>query len=188
MGNTAAAIPGSVSRFRHGDVLVKVRNHSTAIVRRIGLGTQSRTDRSPERTAPVDIPLVELDWREFGHRLRDARRRQGLTQEQAARAAGLSHRTWVRLENGQRRQFAAEHAFSAAAAVGISARLAASILFPSEEEGIGRQHLAQIEAVLDAAAELVKAAPEHSALPLELSRSLLHTARTWTLENTPHGG
>lgn len=44
---------------------------------------------------------MEIDWKACGQRIRDARRRKGMTQERLAKAAAISANSIRRIEHGQ---------------------------------------------------------------------------------------
>jgi DNA-binding XRE family transcriptional regulator len=64
------------------------------------MNTLSDDERADDVEAPEDA-AVDAALQRFGKRLRQARERAGMTQADAARAAGTTQGSWSKLENGQ---------------------------------------------------------------------------------------
>ena len=82
----------------------------------------------------MDAHLVIQSHRDFGARLRAARRERQLTQAQAAVLAGVGVRLWNEAENGRRAQVGLETALRMLQAVGFEVRLALQVVRSGDEE------------------------------------------------------
>jgi transcriptional regulator with XRE-family HTH domain len=109
-------------------------------------GDESGRKDAPEPQAPrlPDVPLPSvldpdapaIDWAYYGRRLREERTRQRFSQQLAAERAGVSYRTWSRIENGEGHDGSEiGPVFRAGLAVGMSPAQVATILFRAQSDG-----------------------------------------------------
>lgn len=79
-------------------------HHSQIVWRQTGVNGDRRQRGSLDRgsqSVALDAGTGDQPWTHLGRRLRDARKTRGLTQQEAATAAGLARNTLVSLERAQ---------------------------------------------------------------------------------------